>query len=144
MPVSNYDDIINLTHHVSKHHPQMSLRDRAAQFAPFAALVGYDDAITETARFTYTKRELDENERELLDMRLRFLAANVNERPNVVIVHFIPDEHKAGGSYVTTAARLFSISTVAKTLCLDDGTTIQIDDIIAIDSPLFNNTQSTV
>ena len=77
MPPHPYADIIDLPHHVSKVHPRMSLRDRAAQFSPFAALVGYEDVIDETARTTVPKRELDETEKAELDRRIARLQATV-------------------------------------------------------------------
>lgn len=80
-----YEDIVNLPHHVSRNRPQMPLRDRAAQFAPFAALTGYGEAIDETARWTEERREMDENERAVLDSRLRFLSTRLEEQPQVEI-----------------------------------------------------------
>ena len=133
-----YEDIVNLPHHVSRTRPQMPLRDRAAQFAPFAALTGYGEAIDETARHTDERRELDENERAVLDNRLNFLATRLEDRPQVEIEHFVPDSRKDGGEYVRATGRLAAISAVARTLVLADGTAIAIDDITAIESPLFN------
>ena len=132
-----YDDIISLPHHVSLTRPQMPLRDRAAQFAPFAALTGYGEAIDETARYTEKRRELDENERAVLDNRLNFLAARLEDKPQVEIEHFVPDIRKDGGEYVRTKGRLAAISATARTLVLADGTTIAIDDITAIESREF-------
>ena len=132
-----YEDIVDLPHHVSRTRPQMPLRDRAAQFAPFAALTGYGEAIDETARHTEERRELDENERAVLDNRLSFLAARLEQRPQVEIEHFVPDSRKDGGEYVRTTGRLAAISATARTLVLADGTTIAIDDITAIESREF-------
>lgn len=89
-----YDDIIHLPHHQSQVHPHMSLSDRAAQFSPFAALTGYDDAVQETARLTESRIELDENARVLLDERLRLLQINLEEHPFVTFTYFIPDSRK--------------------------------------------------
>ena len=136
-----YEDIVNLPHHVSRNHPQMPLRDRAAQFAPFAALTGYEEAIDETARWTEQRRELDENERAVLDSRLRLLSARLEEQPPVEIEHFVPDSRKNGGAYIRTAGRLASISSSARTLLLADGTVVKLDDITAIESPLFNTVE---
>ena len=133
-----YEDIVNLPHHVSRNHPQMPLRDRAAQFAAFAALTGYGEAIDETARWTEERREWDENERAILDRRLRFLATRLEEQPQVEIEYFVPDSRKTGGAYVRTSGRLVSISTSARTLLLAEGTLIQLDDIVTSESPLFN------
>ena len=133
-----YNDILDLPHHVSRNHPQMSMRDRAAQFSPFAALDGHGDAIRETARQTEPQRELDEEERARLDALLRHLAAHIGESPDVTIEHFVADARKDGGAYVRTTGRLATISSVSKRLTLADGTSISTDDITEIESPLFN------
>ena len=91
-----YDDIIHLPHHVSQNHPQMSMHDRAAQFAPFAALTGYEAAVRETARLTAEKRELDAQEAEELNRRLTELAARLPDHPEVTVEYFVPDDRKAG------------------------------------------------
>lgn len=93
-----YDDIINLPHHVSRNHPQMSIRDRAAQFSPFAALAGYEDAVAETGRLTEEKRELSATEQAELNQRLCFLAEHLKDQPKVSIEYFVPDERKSGGA----------------------------------------------
>ena len=133
-----YEDIMDLPHHVSRSRPQMPLHDRAAQFAPFAALTGYGKAIDETARWTEERREMDENERAVLDSRLHFLSTRLEEQPQVEIEHFVPDSRKTGGAYVRTMGRLAAISPASRTLMLIDGTVISLDNITAIESPLFN------
>ena len=85
----NYEDIINLPHHVSPKRRHMSLYDRAAQFAPFAALTGYDDAINETARFTDNLIEMDDNARTILDNKIAEIRGI--DSPSVTITHFVPD-----------------------------------------------------
>ena len=127
-----YDDIIYLPHHVSQNHPQMPLRDRAAQFAPFAALTGYEAAVGETARQTVERRELDAQEAEELNRRLTDLAARLKDRPEVTIEYFVPDERKAGGAYVTVTGVVQNISVPEKTLVMEDGTAISLDDIANI------------
>ena len=92
--MSRYDDIINLPHHVSLTRQRMSMHDRAAQFAPFAALVGYDDAVAETARLTETRPELDEQEQRAINERLAYIADHIHEYPEVRIRYFVPDERK--------------------------------------------------
>ena len=136
-----YEDIVDLPHHVSRSRPQMPLHDRAAQFAPFAALTGYGKAIDETARWTEERREMDENERAVLDSRLRFLSTRLEEQPQVEIEHFVPDSRKTGGAYVRTMGRLAAISPASRTLMLIDGTVISLDNITAIESPLFNTVE---
>ena len=133
-----YNDILDLPHHVSRNHPQMSLRDRAAQFSPFAALDGHGDAIRETARQTELQRELDEEEQARLDALLRHLAAHIGENPEVTIEHFVPDALKDGGAYVRTSGRLVVISPMSRKLTLADGTSISTGDITEIESPIFN------
>ena len=95
--MSRYDDIINLPHHVSPTRQRMSMHDRAAQFAPFAALVGYDDAVAETARLTEARPELDEQEQRAINERLAYIADHIDEQPEVFIRYFVPDERKSGG-----------------------------------------------
>ena len=100
-----YDDIIRLPHHVSRNHPQMPMLDRAAQFAPFAALAGYEAAVAETARRTAERRELSPQKTEELNRRLAALIARLPERPEATVEYFVPDERKAGGAYVTVSGR---------------------------------------
>ena len=95
--MNRYDDIINLPHHVSPTRQRMSMHDRAAQFAPFAALVGYDDAVAETARLTEPRPELDEQEQRAINERLAYIADHIDEQPEVFIRYFVPDERKSGG-----------------------------------------------
>ena len=70
---NKYEDIINLPHHISNKHPQMTLEARAAQFAPFAALTGYDDEVKETTRLTNRRIELDEEAKSILDKKLQII-----------------------------------------------------------------------
>lgn len=126
-----YDDIIHLPHHVSQNHPQMPLRDRAAQFMPFAALTGYEAALGETARLSVERRELDAQEAEELNRRLTELAARLPDRPEVTIEYFVPDDRKAGGSYVTVTGRMRHIS-VAKMTLVMDGTEIPMEDVVSV------------
>ena len=127
-----YDDIIHLPHHISQNHPQMPLRDRAAQFAPFAALTGYEAAVGETARQTTERRELDAQEAAELNRRLTDLVARLKDRPEVTIEYFVPDERKAGGAYVTVTGRVRHISTADRTVTMESGGVIPIDEIIAL------------
>ena len=124
-----YDDIINLPHPSSKRFPRMPLQERAAQFSPFAALTGYDDAIRETARLTDRRIELDESRRLELDAALRDLGARLEARPEVLVTYFLPDARKQGGQYVHVSGRLKKIDAVSRTLLLEDGTRIRIDDV---------------
>ena len=140
--MSRYDDIINLPHHVSPTRQRMSMLDRAAQFAPFAALTGYEAAVGETARLTAERRELDAQEAEELNRRLAALIANLPDRPALIanlpdrpeatIEYFVPDDRKSGGAYVTVTGRVRHISVPEKTLVMEDGTVIGFEDIAAI------------
>ena len=95
-----YEDIINLPHHVSATRPQMSMIDRAAQFSPFAALTGYDAAIKETGRLTDEKIEMDEEALNILNMKFQILVDSLDDEPEVTFTYFKPDERKAGGAYI--------------------------------------------
>lgn len=132
-----YEDILHLPHHVSKERPHMSMLDRAAQFSPFAALVGYEDIIDETARLTTQQRELDEAEKAELDRRVGILAAHLGEKPVVTVEYFVPDALKSGGAYESRTGELVRISPVRKTLTLADGTSIRFKDVVGIGSDLF-------
>ena len=127
-----YNDIIHLPHHVSQNHPQMPMLDRAAQFAPFAALTGYEAAVGETARLTAERRELDAQEAEELNRRLTDLAARLKDRPKVTIEYFVPDERKSGGAYVTVTGRVRNISVLERLLVMEDGTVISLEDVDSV------------
>ena len=134
-----YDDIIGLPHHVSATRPRMSMIDRAAQFSPFQALTGYGAAIQETGRLTDRKIELSEDEHIVLDMKQQILLDNIRECPDVSITYFIPDERKAGGSYVTVTGNVKKIDDYQRLLILTDRAQIPLDEIVDIESELFNN-----
>lgn len=135
-----YDDIINLPHHTSPTRRRMPLYDRAAQFSPFAALTGYDAAITETARLTDKKIELDEYEKADLSERLCMIQDLKDERPEVSITYFIPDKKKSGGEYITVTGRVKKIDEHGRTVVMQDATKIPIDDILEIHCELFGTT----
>lgn len=137
MNIRCYDDIIDLPHHVSASHPQMPLSERAAQFAPFKALTGYEDDINETARLTDGRIEPGEARIEQLDARLQLLYEHIGELPEVSITHFVPDSRKSGGSYVTVSGRAKKIDTVNRAVILSDGQRIAIGNILEITGGLF-------
>lgn len=132
-----YDDIINLPHHVSPKHPQMAPLDRAAQFSPFAALTGHETAIKETARLTDERVELDENSKELLDMRLQIIREHLAEKPEVTVTFFEPDQKKSGGTYVTVTGYIKKIDEYAGKLVFEDGISVLMADVTAIESEIF-------
>ena len=129
-----YDDIINMPHHVSTTHPQMPLHDRAAQFSPFAALTGHEDAIKEAARLTDEWMEPDDDRKSELNEKLQELLARIEEKPPVTVTYFIPDEQKAGGTYVTVTGKLKKINEYDRMLVLEDGLTIACDRICDIEN----------
>ena len=110
----------------------MPVSDRAAQFAPFAALTGYGDVIKETARQTDAKPELSEDEKEILDYKIQLACGLPGEKPGVVITYFVPDEKKSGGAYHTAGGRIRRINSDAGQLVLEDGMQIPLDCIVDI------------
>ncbi len=131
--MGKYDDIIGLPHHVSDKHPRMPMGDRAAQFMPFRALTGYEDAVMETARLTDQKADLTEDEKARLDAQLQSLADEIAAQPPVTLTYFLPDKKKAGGAYVTVSGQLKKINALAGLLVLSGGERIPIEDILAIE-----------
>ena len=132
-----YDDIINLPHHVSKKHPQMSLYARSAQFAPFAALTGYEEAIKEIARETSARIEIDEEMKSVLDSKLQILLEKISIKPELSITYFIPYSSKDGGQYVTTEGIIKKIDMYNQYIYLEDSTEIPINEIIDISGDVF-------
>ena len=131
----NYNDIINLLHHVSPTRPQMSMMDRAAQFSPFAALTGYDAAIKETGRLTDEKIELGEEELSILNMKFQLLVDSLDEEPEVNITYFKPDDRKAGGAYLTASGTVKKIDDFERIIFMKNGTKIPMDDVLSIELP---------
>ena len=128
----NYDDIINLPHHISTRHPQMSMMNRAAQFAPFAALTGHAAAIEETARLTDTQQELADEDSEILSQKMVRLREVINEHPTISITYFEPDKKKAGGAYKTIEGQLQNIDDYNQTIVLKNGEAIPLKSILDI------------
>lgn len=137
--MNQYEDIINLPHHVSPSRPQMPMSDRAAQFAPFAALTGYDAAIKETGRLTDEKIELDEEALTALDMKYQFLMDALDDAPEVTITYFQPDERKAGGIYVSAVGVVRKVDDFERRITMQDGAKIPMDDVLSIDGELFSS-----
>ena len=132
-PRNPYEDILELSHPVSKTHPQMPRRDRAAQFAPFAALTGYEEAVREAARFTEEKMILDEDSKEQLDWKLRCLQEKVKEKPTITVTYFLKDEKKKGGKYVTVTGVLKKIDSYTHQFVLENGEEIPVEDIVSLE-----------
>jgi len=134
-----YDEIMGLPHHISKTRPQMPMSDRAAQFAPFAALTGYDAAIKETGRLTDERIELDVEALSALDMKYQILMEALDEAPEVTITYFQPDERKAGGKYVSAVGAVKKIDDFERRITMRDGTRIPMDDVLSIDGEMFSS-----
>lgn len=140
---SRYDDIIHLPHHVSKTHPPMDNIDRAAQFSPFAALTGYDDAIAETARLTDSRIELSETDMDRLNLKWQLVTEHISERPAITITYFVPDSKKEGGKYVSVSGCVKIINEYEQTVTMTDGRTISLPEVIRLDGTLFNEIENS-
>lgn len=137
-----YNDILNMQYpdpEIEKDFPDKILR--AAQFAPFAALTGYDEAVEETARLTDEKLELDEYQKAELNDKLQFIIAN-DVMDEVSITYFEPDKRKSGGAYITKKGVVLKVREYEKDVVMEDGTEIPIDDIIEIEGNQFNEMKS--
>lgn len=128
----SYDDIIDLPHHRSVTHSHMSRHDRAAQFSPFAALIGYEQEIHEAARLTNQRIELDETQKTRIDETLRMIQERISKKQEVSILYFVPDEKKEGGSYVSIQGAIKNLNQYEHCIVMSDGTQIPIDDVIEI------------
>ena len=127
-----YKDIMDLPHHQSAKHPRMSMVERAAQFGSFAALTGHSDAIKEESRLVDKKEELNEEQVNELNSKLLFICDNIQNKPQITVTYFVPDERKEGGAYVTCICRIRMVDLYERTLITMDKNTINIDDILKI------------
>ena len=134
---SKYKDIIDLPHHQSLRRPRMAMIDRAAQFSPFAALTGHNDAIIETARLTDRKIELDEGTKSIINEKIQMISDFLFEKPTVTFTHFEPDIKKEGGTYLNTTGTVKKIDEFKREIILTDGRIILIEHIYDIESDLF-------
>ena len=132
-----YDDIINLPHHISKKHPPMSLYARSAQFAPFAALTGYEEAVTETAREVGKRIDIDDELKNILDSKIQLLSEQIKNKNEIVFTYFIPDLTKDGGAYINATGIIKKIDTIKQIIILEDKTEIPINEIIDISGDIF-------
>ena len=133
-----YEDIIDLPPHISEKYPQPTMMDRAARFAPFAAITGYEEMVLEEARPTDERAELDENTLTVLNEKLNIIHETLAEKPEIRVTYFLPDTKKAGGSYVTVAGTVKRIDEYNRVLLMTDGKAIPIDEIFDLESPLFD------
>lgn len=132
-----YEDIVNLPPHISKKHPQPSMMDRAARFAPFAAITGYEEMVLEEARVTEERVDLDEGALSLLNEKLNMIQEFLDEEPEVTITYFEPDKKKSGGAYISITGTVKRIDEYEHLVILTDGKKIRIEDIYALESDLF-------
>ena len=128
-----YDDILHLPRPVSARHARMSMTDRGAQFSPFAALVGYEKVLEESARLTEAETFLDESGKELLNRKLQFLADHLGRMGQIRFLCYRPDERKAGGSFLWIEGIVKKIDLYRRTVVLEDGQEFAIEDIRSID-----------
>lgn len=136
--MGKYDDIINLPHHVSRVHPQMNMVNRAAQFSPFAALSGYEDAIDETARLTDAEVELSEGSIQEINEKVRYLMEHLADHDEITILYFIPDEKKAGGRYSSVTGEIKKVREFEQEIEMMDDTIIAINRILSISGDVFS------
>lgn len=134
-----YDDIINLPHHQSQTRVHMSLYDRAAQFSPFSALTGYDDAVKESARLTDQKHELSDEAISQLNAKLMFIKEQIKNQPEITVTYFVPDEKKDGGTYITEKSAVKRIDDFERVIILKNNAKIPFDNISDIEGEIFRD-----
>jgi len=132
-----YEDIVNLPPHISKRHPQPSMMDRAARFAPFAAITGYEEMVLEEARVTEERIDLDEGALSLLNEKLNMIQEFLDDEPEVTITYFEPDKKKSGGAYVSVTGTVKRIDEYEHLVLMTDGKKIKIEEIYNIQGDLF-------
>ena len=132
-----YEDIVNLPPHISKRHPQPSMMDRAARFAPFAAITGYEEMVLEEARITEERIDLDEGTLSILNEKLNMIQEFIDEEPEVTITYFEPDKKKSGGAYIDITGTVKRIDEYEHLVIMTDGKKIRIEDIYGLESDLF-------
>ena len=137
MSSRQYEDIIGLPRPLSRRHPPMARQERAAQFAPFAALAGHGAILREAARQTENQPVLSEDAQTALDARLRLLAGRLEEHPTVNATYFLPDEKKAGGACVTVSGQVLRLREFPPALCLAGGAEIPLSALLALEGPLW-------
>lgn len=136
--MNNYDDIINLNRPISK-HKHLGIDSRSDQFAPFAALVGYDDAVKETARLTDKRIEIDDGLKEMINSKLNYLNEHIKDNYEVIVTYFIKDTKKNGGKYINKTGVIKRIDSVNKIIKFSDNSIIKMNDIININSDIFKS-----
>ena len=133
-----YEDIVNLPPHISKRHPQPTMIERAARFAPFAAITGYEEMVLEEARVTEERIELDESTLAMLNEKLNIIHDSLDSEPVIQITYFEPDKKKSGGAYISVTGMVKRIDEYERLVIMSDGKKIRIDEIFGLESRLFD------
>lgn len=136
--MNNYEDIIHLTRPQSK-HPHLGIDSRSAQFAPFAALTGYDSAVKETARLTKRKIELNDELKEIINAKLNYIEKSIKDRNIISVTYFIKDEKKDGGRYESYSGIVKRINNIEEYIKFEDNKIINFNDILSLDGEVFNS-----
>ena len=134
-----YADMLSLPHPVSQTHQPMPRSARAAQFAPFAALTGYEEAVKETARLTDVRKEPDDPVLSALDRKMRYLCGHLSEKPEIRILYFQPDGKKAGGAYHSASGIVRRVEETERRIRLEDGTAIPMDAVLSLEGECFDS-----
>lgn len=134
-----YEDIVNLPPHISKRHPQPTMIERAARFAPFAAITGYEEMVLEEARVTEERIEMDEGTLAILNEKLNIIHESLDSEPIIKITYFEPDKKKSGGAYVSVTGTVKRIDEYERIVIMSDGKKIPIDEIFGLESKLFDS-----
>jgi len=133
-----YEDILHIPRPVSSFRHPMPIANRAAQFAPFAALTGHSDAVLETARLTENRSDLDNHSIDALNLKLQFILSRGTNHQEITVTYFQPDLRKSGGAYIQTTGHIKKIDPYARALIMSDQTIIPIEQIFALDCDLFD------
>lgn len=131
--IQDYEDMLDMPHHVSDSRAQMPRANRAVQFAPFSAVVGYEAAVNEAARYTDQRKELDEMEKAVIDGQLRDIEIRLHEEPMIAVVYFEPDEKKTGGSYITRTGNVKKLDSYSREVVFMDEFRIAVEQIYSIE-----------
>lgn len=134
-----YEDIVNLPPHISKKHPQPTMLERAARFAPFAAITGYEEMVLEEARVTEERIELDEGTLAMLNEKLNIIHDSLDSEPVIQITYFEPDRKKSGGAYISVTGTVKRIDEYERLVIMSDGKKIRIDEIFGLEGKLFDS-----
>lgn len=130
--MKSYANIINLPHYEPKYHQRMSIYNRAAQFAPFAALTGYDDAVAETGRLTENEKLLNDDLKNVIDMKLQIIEEHIKYDQSIKVLYFVKDKRKDGGKYIEYSGNVKRIDKINQVIIFKDNTKICFDKILDI------------